>query len=207
MLQVCRRLYDRNMLAAADGNVSYRVSDDLILITPSGLAKAFIGPEKMALINLAGDVLEGNPSGERQMHLEIYRSTPLARAVVHAHPPHAVAWSLARPELKELPCEHLGEVILGAGHIPFVPYARPGTAAMGGELRKFLPDTRAMILSRHGAVTWGESLDEAINGMERVEHSAQMLWLAESLGGSKPLPPEEVAALRAMRAQMGSRLL
>jgi len=207
ILQVCRRLYGRNMLAAADGNVSVRLSDDRILITPSGVAKAFASSEQMAVINLEGRILSGHPSAERLMHLEIYRASPLARAVVHAHPPHAVAWSLARPDLAELPSEHLSEVILGAGRIPFVPYARPTTEAMGSELRPFLPECRAMILRRHGAVTWGESLDEAINGMERIEHAAQMLWLAETLGGSVPLPAEEVAVLREMRAQMGGRLL
>lgn len=207
MLQVCRRLYDRNMLAAADGNVSVRLSDNRILITPSGVAKAFASSEQIAVMNLQGEVLSGEPSGERLMHLEIYRSCPLARAVVHAHPPHAIAWSLAKPALGELPCEHLSEVILGAGRIPFVPYARPSTEEMGSVLRPFLPRCRAMILTRHGAVTWGESLDEAVNGMERVEHSAQILWLAENIGGSTPLPPEEVAVLRTMREKMGERLL
>ncbi|MBX3022854.1 MAG: class II aldolase/adducin family protein [Bdellovibrionales bacterium] len=207
IVDVCRRLYARNMLAAADGNVSFRLSDERILFTPSGRQKAFITPEDIAITALNGEVLTGKPSGERLMHLEIYRRCPQARAVVHAHPPHAVAWSLARPQLKELPNDHLSEVILGAGRIPFVPYARPGSEAMGGELAPYLPECRALILSRHGAVCWGTSLEEALNGMERLEHSAQILWLAEQLGGSHALPREEVNALRKMREQMGEGLL
>ncbi len=207
MVEACRRLYARNMLAAADGNVSYRISDQRILITPSGVAKAFISPEQIAVIDLEGTVLSGKPSAERLMHLEIYRECKAARVVVHAHPPHAIGWSLAHPELGELPSDHLSEVILGAGRIPFVPYARPTTVAMGDVLRPFLPKCRAMILSRHGALTWGESMDEAVNGMERVEHSAQILWIAKTLGGSQPLPAEEVKILRAMREQMGDKLL
>jgi len=202
-----QRLYARNMLAAADGNISARLSDARILITPSRASKAFIKPEQITVIDLEGRVLEGEPSGERDMHLAIYRHCPQAMAVVHAHPPHAVAWSLARPEWAELPNDSLSEIILGAGQIPFVPYARPGSVAMGENLRPFLPHTRAMILSRHGAVCWGESVEEALNGMERLEHSAQMLWLAEALGGAKPLPADEVKALKAMRLQMGERLL
>lgn len=207
IVQACRRLYQRNMLAAADGNISFRLTNGRILITPSGRPKAFIEPNELAVMNLEGQVLEGKPSSERCMHLEIYRLCPEARAVIHAHPPHAVAWSLARPELGELPSEHLSEVILGAGRIPFVPYARPTTAVMGEVLRPYLPKCRAMILSRHGAVCWGETLEESLNGMERVEHSAQILWLAETLGGSKPLPKDEVNVLRAMRAEFGDRLL
>lgn len=207
IVEVCRRLYNRNMLAAADGNVSYRTSDNYILITPSARQKAFIEPSDIAVMSSSGDVITGSPSGERLMHLEIYRLCRHARAVVHAHPPHAIAWSLARPEMEELPCDRMSEVILATGGIPMVPYARPGTEAMGHCLRKFLPNSRAMILGCHGAVSWGEDLEEALNGMERIEHSAQILWLAEQLGGAKPLPREEVAVLHEMRRKMGERLL
>ena len=207
IVQAAVRLYERNMLAAADGNISFRLSDSRILITPSGVSKAFIRADQLAIIDLEGRVLEGKPSGERDMHLAIYRECAQAKAVVHAHPAHAIAWSLAKPELSELPNEHLGEVILGAGRIPFVPYARPGTVDMGTQLKPFLPKCRAMILSRHGAVCWGEDLSEAMNGMERVEHSAQILFLAEQLGGATKLPSSEVQALRELRATMGDRLL
>jgi L-fuculose-phosphate aldolase len=205
--EICRRLYARNMLAAADGNVSVRLSDEEICITPSGRPKAFITAEDLAIINLEGKVLVGKPSGERAMHLEIYRRCPQAKAVVHAHPPHAIAWSLARPELTELPAEHLGEVILGAGRIPIVPYARPTTETMGEALTPYLPKCRSLILARHGAVCWGEDLEEAMNGMERLAHSAEILWLAEQMGGAHPLPAEEVKVLRAMREQMGDKSL
>lgn len=207
IVSVGERLYARNMLAAADGNISFRLSNERILITPSGASKAFISPEQIAVIDIEGNIRDGKPSAERDMHLAIYRQCPHARAVVHAHPPHAIAWSLARPDLSELPCDSLGEVILGAGQIPLVPYARPTTTSMGDSLRPYLPKSRALILGRHGAVCWGESLDEALNGMERVEHSSQILWLAEQLGGAKVLPREEIEALKAMRRQMGDKLL
>lgn len=207
IVEACRRLYARNCLAASDGNVSVRLSDDKILFTPTGRQKGFITVDDLAIMSLDGDVKSGAPSGEQAMHLHIYRQCPKAAAVVHAHPPHAVAWSLARPELRELPGEAFSEVILGLGRVPVVPYARPTTPAMGTELTPFLPGTRAMILARHGAVCWGESVEEAMNGMERIEHAAYMLWLAESLGGAKSLPTAEVEELRAMRARMGDKLL
>lgn len=201
------RLYKKNYLASCDGNISVRIDDDRILVTPSGVPKGFLKPDEMAVVNLVGEVVEGKPSSEVSMHLQVFRSSPQVRAVVHAHPPHAIAWSVARPDLKELPSECLSEVILAAGSIPFVPYARPGTDAMGEVLKPFLPSHRALILSRHGALTWGESLDEAVNGMERVDHSAQILMIAQGLGGLSALPAEEVNHLRSMRAQMGEKLL
>lgn len=207
IVAACQRLYNRNCLAAADGNVSYRLSNDRILITPSGVAKAFIGPDQMAVMDLEGRILEGNPSGERLMHLAIYRKCPGAKAVVHAHPPHGIAWSLIEPRLSELPNDILPEVTLAAGRIPIVPYARPGTAAMGENLFSYLPASRLMILERHGAVAWGESMDEAAGGLERLEHSAQILWLAKTLGSLRKIDSAEFEALSDMRSKMGPRLL
>lgn len=207
IVEVCKRLWDRNMLASADGNVSFRVSDDEILITPSGLAKAFMDPEQMAVINLKGEVLKGKPSAERAMHLQVYRQCPEAKAVVHAHPPHAIAWSVSMPDLEELPSTSLSEVILACGSIPFVPYATPTTDAMATNLEPFLPDHRLLILSRHGGLSWGESLDEAVGGMERLEHSSEILWLAQSMGELTSLPDAEIGRLREMRSQIGPRTL
>lgn len=207
IVKYCQMLHTKNMLAAADGNVSYRVNDAFILITPTGVPKAFIKPEDIALIDLANNVLDGQPSSERLMHLEVYRKCPQAKAIVHAHPPTAIAWTVAFPEMEELPSECLSEVILAAGKIPMVPYARPGGISMGTNLHPYLPQCRAMILKRHGALTWGESLLEAYNGMERLEHSSEILYRAQTLGALTKLPEDEVAALRAMRAQIGEKLL
>lgn len=207
IVEICERLHQRNMLAAADGNISYRISDDEILITPSGIAKAFMNAEQMAVINLKGEVLNGKPSSERLMHLEIFKASPKAKAVIHAHPLTAIAWSIAEPTLKKLPSDCLSEVILAAGDIPFVPYARPGTEQMAEVLKPFLPQYRALILRNHGAVTWGENLDEAYRGMERIEHSAQILAAAKQLGGLPPLPKEEIEYLYELRKKIGDILL
>ena len=207
IVEICRRLHNRNMLAAADGNISFRVSDNEIFITPSGIAKAFMKPDQMAVINLEGQILKGKPSTERLMHLEIYRTCPKAKAVVHAHPVTAIAWSIAKPNLKKIPSECLSEVILACGDIPFIDYARPGTQDMGSVLKSYLPEYRAMILRRHGAVTWGEDLEEAYRGMERIEHSAQVLAMAEQMGGLHPLPDDEVQYLYELRKKIGETLL
>lgn len=207
IVEICRRLHQRNLLSAADGNVSLRVSDNEIWITPSGLNKGFIDPEDLACIDIDNRVIQGRPSGERLMHLEVYRTCTEAKAIVHAHPPTAIAWSIARPELTELPADTMSEVILAVGRVPIAPYARPGTQAMGDVLRPLAPAHRVMILARHGALSWGESLDEAYNGMERLEAIAQILKAAHELGGLTSLPKEEIAALKAIRAQMGPQTL
>lgn len=195
------------MLSAADGNLSYRISDSEILITPTGIAKAFMKPEDMAMITLNNEIIFGKPSSERLMHLEVYKTCPEARSVIHAHPTTAIAWSIAKPELEKLPSDCLSEVILATGDIPFADYARPGTQNMGDVLKPFLPHHRAIILKRHGAITWGESLEECYRGMERIENSAQILATAQQLGGLHPLPSEEVKYLYELRKKIGPVLL
>ena len=207
IVEIGRRLHARGWLAAADGNISLRLSSENILMTPSGVHKGFLKADDICRITIDNRVLEGQPSGERLMHLAVYKNAPKAVAVVHAHPPVATAWTIAKPEMKELPAECLSEVILAAGRIPFVPYAQPGTQQMGDHLLPFLPDCRLMILARHGALAWGESLTEAYNGIERLEHASLTLAYAQSIGGLTSLPPAEVDRLREMRTKMDGRTL
>ena len=183
------------MLAAADGNISHRCSDEEILITPTRKAKAFIDEQDIATMTLAGKCLQGAPSGESLMHLEVYRRCPQAKAVVHAHPPTAIAWTIAKPELTELPSHCLPEVILALGKIPIAPYARPGTEDMGIKIRHLLPQHKVIILARHGGLSWGESLEEAYWGMERLEHCAEILKRAAELGPSPLFPTKKFKAL------------
>lgn len=206
IVEVGKRLYARNMLAAADGNISVRVEDG-VLITPSGRSKGFLDPREMALVSMNNEVLFGEPSTERLMHLAIYEHCSEAQAVVHAHPPTAIAYSVAFPQAKELPNRSLSEVILAAGTIPIVPYARPGTQQMGDVLRPHLPARKLMILSRHGALCWGQHLDEALMGMERLEHCAEILYRAQLLGGLTELESSEIEALWELRKKIGNRTL
>lgn len=206
IVRVCRQLHARGWVAACDGNVSLRRGQK-ILITPGARYKAILRPEEIAEITLDGEVLCGQPSSEMVMHLEVYRRCPEAAAVVHAHPPTAIAWSIAFPKASELPVDAVAEILLATGGIPFVPYAHPGTPEVAQALRPFLPDHRLLVLRRHGAVCWGESLEEAYFGIERLEHAATLLMTASLLGGLSSLPADEVAQLRKTRVAMGPRLL
>ena len=206
-IEACRSLHAQGLLAAADGNVSVRVGNSRMAITPRGVPKADLRRRDFALMELDGTLLKGNPSSERLMHLAIYRAVPEAQAVVHAHPVTAIGWSLAHPEAEELPSDALPEVILAAGRIPLVPMATPGTEEMGLHLTPFLPQCRLMILARHGGLAWGSSVREAAGGIERLEQVAKILLAAEAFGGAKPLAESDLLKLRALREQIGPRLL
>jgi L-fuculose-phosphate aldolase len=207
IVHLCRRLSDRGWVAACDGNVSVRVSRERILITPTGRYKTEIAAAEMAEVDLRGVPRRGRASSELPLHLAVYRRCPEARVVVHAHPPIATAWTVARPDLDELPVGCVAEVILGVGRIPFVDYARPGTPAVAAAVEPYLPDHRVLVLRRHGALAWGESGEEAFAGIDRLEHSAHLLMAAEAIRGLTLLPPAEIAALERMRRERGRRTL
>jgi L-fuculose-phosphate aldolase len=221
MLRAAQRLYNRNMLAGADGNISYRLSEKEILITPSRVAKAFMCPhllgqgglsgqdglecQEFPIVSVDGQILKGSPSSEYRMHLAVYQNCPKAVTVVHAHPVHAVAWSVACPNLTELPKNILAELIVNVGAIPIVPFTLPGTQSLGDILKPYLPQNRVMILARHGALSWGEDLDEAMNGMERIEHTAEVLFKAKMLGNLGAFEDGIVSQLEEIRKKLGER--
>ena len=87
IVAAARRLYEKNILAATDGNISSKESDSQILITPSGKQKAFLQPQEIILYNINDKNPKQKVSSELAMHLQIYKSCPKASFVIHAHPP------------------------------------------------------------------------------------------------------------------------
>jgi L-fuculose-phosphate aldolase len=203
MVAVCRALYQRQLVAATDGNLSRR-DGDYLLTTPSGVNKGFIRPEDILRVDFSGQVVEGagKPTTELLLHLEVYAMRPDAMAVIHAHPPIATAFTIAGISLAE---GILPEVVLSLGAIPTAPYATTGTPAMAAAVRDLLPGYDAILLEQHGALTLGQDLWEAYNRMEKVEHAAWTVFLARQLGQARCLPPEEVNTLWQLGITKGYR--
>ena len=203
MVQVCRALYRRQLLAATDGNLSVRCGRNL-LTTPSGVNKGFIRVEDILAVDGSGQVLHGSgkPTTELLLHLEVYRVRPDAGAVIHAHPPIATAFTIAGISLAE---GILPEVVLSLGAIPTAPYTTTGTPEMAAAVSDLLPYYDAILLEQHGAVTVGRDLWEAYNRMEKVEHAAWTVWLARQLGQARCLPPGEIKKLRQLGISKGYR--
>jgi L-fuculose-phosphate aldolase len=195
IVEIGRRLYAKKLIAGGDGNISIRLGDQ-VLITPTATHKGFLCQEGMATLSIDGTVLSGSPSSEASMHLAVYRAVPEAQAVVHAHPPAATAWSIARPHLSALPIESLTEALVALGKVPFVDYARPGTPAMGDVLLPHIPGSKVLILRHHGSLCWGTSLNEAFCLTEHLESTAITLFHAETLGGLHPVPDQELLNAR-----------
>ena len=198
IVAVCCRLYDRGLIAGQDGNVSVRLSSGHILVTPSGLSKVDVTPDDLVELTAEGEPVTRGPaaSSEIGMHLRIYRERPDVRAIVHAHPPVATAFGVAGRDFMDAV---LPEVIFHLGRVPLVPFALPGTPALGDAMAPYLADHDAFLLASHGATTVGPTLRLAHQRMESLEHSARILHAASQIGSVAPLRAEDIAALRAAR--------
>jgi L-fuculose-phosphate aldolase len=196
IVRFCRMLHARGYLAANDGNVSARLGSDRVLVTPSGVHKGFLAPDDLVVVDLEGRQLsgKGKPTGELALHLRAYEARTDAQAVVHAHPPVAIAMSLTTKRLDGV----LPEVTLSIGTLQVVPYQRPLTDALAIAVASALGRADAVIMERHGTVAVGKDVMDAYGKTERVEHAAQVLWSAYALGEVRPVPEDEQRALMEM---------
>ena len=202
IVQVCRRLYERGLIAGPDGNVSVRLGPDRILVTPAGMSKVDVGIDDLVEITLEGRKLRGSrrASSEIAVHLRIYQQRPDVNAVVHAHPPIATGFAVAGEGFAE--CV-LPEVIFQVGWVPLVPYATPGTTALAQQFDPFIPAHDAFLMANHGATTAGPSLTIAHQRMESLEHTARIVLTARLLGRVNTLSPGDVQALVSARDAAG----
>lgn len=206
IVRVCRRMYDRGLIAGPDGNVSVRISWNHVLVTPRGFSKATVEEHDLVLVSMDGDRIGGKheASSEIAMHLAIYRVREDVNSIVHAHPPVATAFAVAG---LGLPGDVLPELAVQLGPVPLVPYATPGTDAMPEAMAPFLPNYDAFLLANHGATTLGCTLAEAHQRMESLEHCANILLTARLLGRVNALGTEDARVLEvARRRALAGRL-
>src|SRR5688572_5004558 len=202
IVEVGRRLYANRFIAAGDGNISARVGNSL-LFTPTGTCKGFLKAEDIVKTDLEGKKLEGtrNPSSEALMHLEIYKLRPDVQAVVHAHPPYATGYAVAGMPLDKA---LLPEVILTMGCIPLAEYSTPTTEEVARAIRDLIPFHDALLLSNHGAVTYGKDMETAYFKMETLEHFARISTVAKILGRERVLSQDMLKRLYASQYKSGS---
>ncbi len=199
-------VFEKGWVAANAGNITVRLGDNRILATPTGVSKGMLSPEDLIITDLEGHRIQSDYSGDRDvtsemgMHLTIYQERPDIHAVVHAHPPTATGFAVAHRALNQ---GILPEVIVGLGAVPLAEYGEPGTPALGDSLRPYLDRYEAILLTNHGVIAFGATLQSAYFRMETVEHTARITLAAELLGGVKNLPRVEIQKLFAARQRYG----
>lgn len=203
IVEAGRRLRDRFFVASNDGNLSARLSEDRILITPTSMNKGDVTAEHLLTLDLQGRVVAGNlkPSSETKMHLAVYQARPDVQAIVHAHPPTATGFAACRIRLDQDVI--LPEVVFGLGKIGFAEYGTPTTDEIPNAVVKEIPDCEALLLSNHGALTVGSDVMQAYYRMEVLEMYARVRLVTRILGAPTPLTADEVGELHRVRERQG----
>lgn len=205
--QICdigKRIYDRGMVAANDGNISVKISDNEFLCTPTGVSKGFMTPEYICKVDAEGNVIQANgnfkPSSEIKMHMRVYKERPDVKSVVHAHPIYATSFAIAGIPLSQ---PIMPEAVIALGCVPIAEYGTPSTNEIPDAVEKYLQHYDAVLLANHGALAYSDSLLNAYHKMESLEFYAELLFKSKQLGGPKELSEAQVQRLYEIRRQFG----
>lgn len=189
-----KNLVDKHLTNGSWGNISTRVNDQYIAITPSGTMYDQMTTDMVVISNMESEILgEGIPSSELPMHLAIYKAYPEVQAIVHTHSPHSSAISALRRDLPPIMDDQVS--ILG-GDVRCAKYAMSGSAELGTNTVIALKDRNACLWANHGAVCVGRSMDEAFMCAEILEKTAQIYLLASPLGQPVEVDKEAQKHLR-----------
>lgn len=189
-----RKMYENKYIVSTDGNISVRLGNNLFLCTPSNTCKGELTPNQIILTNQQGDVLDGDGivSSEFYTHLSAYEEREDIQAVIHAHPIYSTALTLLDITLTQ---PILPELIMTLGKVPTTEYATPGSKEGAEIIKPWIKNHNALLLKSHGVLTVGKDLNQAYLYLERVEHSAQIIYLTYLLKTPTPLSTEQYQKL------------
>ncbi|MCE5197728.1 MAG: class II aldolase/adducin family protein [Armatimonadota bacterium] len=196
-IKVCHRLADSRFVTAFGGNAAWKLSDDLILITPTQMNKGDVTPDDVVFINKAGDTVEGTrkPTGEKPMYLRFFQDRPDVESVVHCHPPCVCAAAILEdPNLLMRP--YYPETTTEVGPVPVVPYAQPLTQELADNFAPFLQKFNSFVMANHGLVTMTRGdIYWTLLTVELLESSVDSILRAVSTGNLRELSREDVKDL------------
>ncbi|MBQ7770546.1 MAG: class II aldolase/adducin family protein [Clostridia bacterium] len=199
--EVGHKLWTKGFVAANDGNISVKISENEYYCTPTGVSKGDLTPDMIIKVDKDGKKLEGklNPSSEIKMHMRVYRERPDVTAVVHAHPPVATAFTVADIDLDQY---ILPEAVLTIGDVPTCDYGTPSTMEIPDSLDPYIQNHDAFLLRNHGALTVGCNLQKAFFVMEEVEFNAVICKHAMDLGAVHEISSDQLKKLMDLRKKM-----
>ena len=199
---VCQSMWIQGWVAANDGNVSCRLDNGKILVTPTGVSKRFITPDMLVVADMDGNILEYGKdnrkySSEFKMHLRCYKDRPDVNAVVHAHPATATGYAVAGIPLDDY---SMIETIIAIGSVPVTPFGTPSTDEVPEAIAPYLQEHDVLLLKNHGALTVGADVITAYYRMETLELFAKISLNARLLGGAEELDMDHINQLMSMRS-------
>lgn len=193
----CHRLARAGYGTSTSGNASVRLAGadgaERFALTPTGVAMAEVAPENIAVVDAAGSPLNGRrPTKEWEGHLAIYRHQPATRAILHAHPSHAIAVSTLLEPGAFLPAV-TPQFVMRCGLVPVIAYHPPGSAGLAAAIARHVGGHRALVLRNHGVHAMGPDLAQAFGALKELEENCRQWLLAGGRGAT--LGDTEVRAL------------
>jgi L-fuculose-phosphate aldolase len=187
VLAAAKHMHARGLVEGTAGNVSGRVDDGTVVLTPSSLGYEAMTLDDLVVVDLDGEVVSGqrSPTSEKAVHLAALAAYPEVGAVVHCHAKYASMFAVAR---QPIPAAIDEFVVYIGGEVPVCDYFGSGSDGLGPEVASKLKDRSAALMANHGLVAIGKSVDDALHSALVVEHNAQIMWGAEQLGGVVDLP-------------------
>lgn len=197
--QIClygRSLFERGLTPGSSGNISVRLNDGGWLVTPTNASLGFLDPARISRLNASGGLLSGDaPTKEIPLHAALYETRRSARAIVHLHCAHCVAVSML-PEID--PRAALPPLtpyyVMRCGATALLPYYRPGDAAVADAIRGLAGQYSCVLLSNHGPVVAGDTLEAAVFATEELEETARLYLMLRGMN-PRTLTPRQVADL------------
>lgn len=191
-----RSLFERGLTPGSSGNISLRLPDGGLLVTPTNASLGFLDPARLTRLDADGRLLSGDaPTKEIPLHAALYETRRSAGAVVHLHSTHAVAVTML-PDID--PSAVLPPLtaysVMRCGRVALLPYFRPGDPAVADAIRGLAGRHSAVLLSNHGPVVAGETLEAAVFATEELEETAKLHLLLRGLN-PRLLTPGQVEEL------------
>ncbi len=203
LVEVSRMMYQKGMVNAFEGNLSY-LDGSYLYITPSGICKGFLNEEMITVTDLEGNIIEGNykPSSEIKIHLECYSLRPDIKSVIHAHSPYATAYAIAN---KPIETKAYAEMIMLFGKVPLVKYGTPSTEDIYADLADYIHDYDVVLLANHGILSCGKDIFDAFFKLEAIEGIAKTLVISNLVGGEKDIDDDQLKILYEMKKSKNSK--
>lgn len=191
VLHAAKAMHAKGLVEGTAGNVSGRVDDGTVVVTPSSLSYEEMTIDDLVVVDLDGNVVAGSRSAtsEKGVHLATFAAYPEVAGVVHCHAAHASMYAVSH---RPIPAAIDEFVVYIGGDVPVGEYQPSGSDALSAEVAKHLADRSAMLMANHGLVTIGRSVADALHSAAVVEHNARIMFGAQQLGGVVGLPHKAI---------------
>lgn len=181
MVELAKSLFDRGYTVGGAGNLSVKLDDNRVLVTPTGSSLGRLEVNRLSILDMNGNLIEGDkPSKESVFHLALYQANPQCRAIVHLHSTYLTALScLEGIDTTNAMRAFTPYYVMRVGQLPVIPYYKPGDTNIARELSERALQAKAFLLANHGVVVTGNSLVDAVDNTEELEETAKLYFILQ----------------------------